>query len=124
VVRGCLIRFRSFGPLYPAREGVFLICNLPQRFPFKLFRGLSISPNLHGTTIEEGTTFNGERLVVNIANDMSLRLQNDLSALDRTFDCSVHNHALGCDGSGHMSPTGDDEGGAVKFAINLSIDLD
>ena len=123
-VRGCLIRFRSSGPLGPAGEGFSGVRNLPQRFPFKLFRGLSISPNLHGATIEEGTTFNGKRLVVNIANDMGLRLKNDLSALNRTFDCSIDNHALGCDGSGHMSPTGDDEGRAVKFAINLSIDLD
>jgi hypothetical protein len=121
--RGCLIRFRSFGPIYPAREGFFVACNLPQRFPFKLFRHLSVSTNLHGATIEEGTTFNGERLVVNIANDMGLRLKNDLPALNRTFDFPVHNHALGCDGSGHMSPRGDDEGSAVKFAINLSIDL-
>ena len=73
---------------------------------------------------KEGTLLNGKRLVVNIANDMGLRLKNDLSALNRTFDCSIDNHALGCDGSGHMSPTGDDEGRAVKFAINLSIDLD
>ena len=93
MVRGCLIRFRSFCPLGSAGQGFSSVCNLPQRFPFKLFRGLSISPNLHGATIEEGTTFNGKRLVVNIANDMSLRLQNDLSALNRTFDCSIHNHA-------------------------------
>jgi hypothetical protein len=62
-------------------------------------------------------------ILMNVANDMGLRLQNDLSALNRTFDFPIHNHALGCDGSGHMSPTGDDEGSAVKFAVNLPIDL-
>jgi len=31
---------------------------------------------------------------------------------------------FGCNGSIDMSPTGDHEGRAVKFAVNLSIDLD
>jgi hypothetical protein len=63
-----LIRFQGFCPLGPSGEAFSGVCNLPQRFPFKLFRGLPISSNLHGATIEEGTTFNGKRLVVNIAN--------------------------------------------------------
>ena len=62
--------------------------------------------------------------MVNIANDMCLRLEKHLSSLNRAFDFTVYNHALGCDGSGDMSPTGDHEGRAVKFAVNLSIDLD
>ena len=62
--------------------------------------------------------------MVNIANDMCLRLENDLATLNRAFNCSIHNHAFGCNGSIDMSPTGDDEGSAVKFAVNLSIDLD
>ena len=68
-----LIRLYRFGALDPAGEGFSGICYLPQRFPFKFFMRLSVSPNLHRTTIEEGTTFYGKRLVVNIANDMSLR---------------------------------------------------
>jgi hypothetical protein len=48
--------------------------------------------------------------VVNIANDMCLRLEKHLSSLNRAFDFTVYNHALGCDGSGDMSSAGDDEG--------------
>jgi hypothetical protein len=79
---------------------------------------------LYRATFEEGTVFNGKRLVVNIANDMCLRLQSDVTALNRALDCSIHNHAFGCNGSIDVSPTGDHEGGAVKFAVNLPIDLD
>jgi hypothetical protein len=108
-----LIGFHRFGPLGPAGEAFSRVCKLPRRFPFNSFRHLSVSTNLHGTTIEEGTTLDGKRLVVNIANDMCLRLQKDLSSLNRTFDFPVHNHALGYNGSGDMSPAGDDEGSAA-----------
>ena len=85
---------------------------------------MSVSSTLHRATIEEGTAFDGKRLVVNIADDMCLRLQNDVTAVNWAFDCSIHNHVFGCNGSIDMSPTGDHEGRAVKFAVNLSIDLD
>ena len=62
-------------------------------------------------------------MVVNIANDMCLRLQNNLTALNRTLNFSINDYALGCDGSGDMSPAGDHEGSAMKFAVNLPIDL-
>ena len=65
-----LIDFRRFSRLGPAREGLSGICDLPQRFLFEFFRRLSVSPILHRTTIEEGTTLNGKRLVMNIADDM------------------------------------------------------
>jgi hypothetical protein len=98
-----------FSPLGSAGEAL----SRPQRFPFKLFRRLSVSPNLHRTTVEEGTALNGKRLVVNVTHHMSLRLQKDGSTLYRTLDRSVHHHALGRDGSVDMSPTGDHEGRAV-----------
>jgi hypothetical protein len=63
-------------------------------------------------------------LVVNIANDMCLRLQNNVTALNRTLNFSIHNYTLGCNDSVDMSPASDDEGRAVKFAANLAIDLD
>jgi hypothetical protein len=63
-------------------------------------------------------------LVVNIADDMSLRLQNYLSSLDRTFDFPVHHHALGCNRSSDMGPPGNYERRAVQFAFNLTVDLD
>ena len=60
---------------------------------------------------------------MNIANDMCLRLQNNLMALNWTLNFSINDYALGCNGSGDMSPAGDKEGSAVKFAVNLPIDL-
>jgi hypothetical protein len=44
--------------------------------------------------------------------------------LNRAFDLPIHNHALGCNDSVHMSPASDHEGRAVKFAVDLAIDLD
>ncbi len=61
---------------------------------------------------------------MNIANHMCLRFQNNLSSPNGTFDLSVHNDALGCNGSVDASPAGNDEQSAVEFAINLAIDLD
>ena len=74
-------------------------------------------------TVEESTAFNGKRLVVNIPNDMCLRLQNYFSSLDRTFDLPVHHDALSYNDSVDMCPASDHEGRAVKFAVNLAIDL-
>ena len=71
-----------------------------------------------------GTPLNSKRLVVNIADYMSLRLQNNVTALNWTLNFSIHNHAFGCNNSVDMSPTSDDERRAVKFAVNLAIDLD
>ncbi len=62
--------------------------------------------------------------MVNIANHVCLRFQNNFSSLNGTFDFSVHNDALGCNGSVDMSPAGNDEKSAVEFAINLTIDPD
>jgi hypothetical protein len=60
---------------------------------------------------------------MNIANDLRLRLQNNVYALDRTFDFPIHNHSLGCNSSVDMSPAGDNERSAVQFAVNLTMDL-
>jgi hypothetical protein len=76
------------------------------------------------TTIEKGVTLNGKRLIMNIANHMCLRFQNNLSSPNGTFDFSVHNDALGCNGSVDVSAAGNDQKSAVEFAINLAIDLD
>ena len=62
--------------------------------------------------------------MVNIADDMSLRLQNYLSSLDRTFDFPVHYYALGCNRSSDTGLPGNHERRAVQFAFNLTIDLD
>ena len=44
---------------------------------------------------------------MNIANDICLRLQNNLTALNGTLNFSINDYALGCNGSGDMSPAGD-----------------
>src|SRR5262245_2429814 len=64
-----------------------------------------------------------QELVVNIANDMCLRLQNNLTALKRTRYFAINDYALGCNGSGDMSPVRDHEGSAVKLAVNPPVDL-
>jgi hypothetical protein len=64
---------------------------------------------LHRTPVEEGALFNGERPVVNIANHMSLRFQNDVAALNRALDRPVHNHSLGLNRSRNMSLARDSE---------------
>ena len=51
---------------------------------------------------------------MNIANDMCLRLQNNVTALNRTFDFPIDNHALGYNDAVNMSPAGDHEGRAVE----------
>jgi hypothetical protein len=63
-------------------------------------------------------------LVVNIADDMCLRLQNDFTPLNRTLNFPINNDAFGCNDSVNMRPAGDHEGRAVEFAFNLAIDLD
>jgi hypothetical protein len=79
---------------------------------------------LDRAALKVGTSLNGKRLVVNIANDMRLRFQNNVSTLNRTLD--FPDHTLSCNSSGNMSPAGDgdNERSAVQFAVNLTIDLD
>ena len=50
---------------------------------------------------------NGKGLVVNIADDMCLRLQNDLTPLNRTLNIPINNDAFGCNNSVNMRPAGD-----------------
>jgi hypothetical protein len=57
-------------------------------------------------------------LVVNIADDMCLRPQNDLTPLNRTLNFPINNDAFGCNDSVNMRSAGDHEGRAVWFAFN------
>jgi hypothetical protein len=74
--------------------------------------------------IEVGAFLNGERFVANIADDMRLGPKKHVAALNWTFDSAVDDHAFRGHGSVDMCSTGDHEGRAMKFAINLAIDLD
>jgi hypothetical protein len=52
---------------------------------------------------------------MNIADDMGLRLQNDVTTLDRTLDRSIHHNAFGCNDSVDMRSAGNNQGRAVDF---------
>lgn len=69
--------------------------------------------SLHRAAFKVGTFLNGKRLMLDIADDMRPRLQNDFSALNRALHTPVDNHSLGCDSSGDMSLARDNERSAV-----------
>jgi hypothetical protein len=52
---------------------------------------------------------NGERLVVNIADDVRPRLQHDTSTLNRALDRTVHDHPVGSNRTRHMCFARDNE---------------
>ena len=81
---------------------------------YQLYRaGAHCSMGLHRATIKVGTLLNGKRLVMNVADDIGLRLENHLSALNGALDFSVHNNSLGCDGSGDLRFSRDNERSAI-----------
>jgi hypothetical protein len=79
---------------------------------------------LHRTTFKIGTFLNGKSLVMDIAHDMCLRLENHVSALNGALDSPVHNRSLGFYSRGDMGFARDNERSAVQFALDLPVDLD
>jgi hypothetical protein len=79
---------------------------------------------LHRTAFKIGTLLNGKRLVMDIADDMRLRLENHVSALNGAFDSPVHNHPLGLYSRGDMGFARDNERSTVQLALDLPVDLD
>jgi hypothetical protein len=61
---------------------------------------------------------------MDIANDIRLRLENHVSALNGAFDSTVDNHSTGFYSRGDMGFARDNEGSAVQFALDLPVDLD
>jgi hypothetical protein len=123
----------ELGQLSPRLRQAFVHCcrggfppagNLPNRFLLDPICALTIGTGVHRTAIEEGAALDGKRLVMNIANDMGLRFQNDVAPLDGALDPSVDDHAAGGDGSGDVSPARNNERGAMQFAVDLAVDLD
>ena len=78
---------------------------------------------LHRAALKVGTLLNGKRLVMDIANDVRLRLKDHLSALNGALHSTVYHHSLGSDGPGDMGFAGDNQRSAVQFAIYPPIDL-
>ena len=56
------------------------------------------------SALKVGTPICGKGLVVNIADDMCLRPQNDVSALNRTFNFPINNDAFGCNRTAICAP--------------------
>jgi len=79
---------------------------------------------LFRVAIKVGALLNSERLVMNIANDMRLRLENHVAALDGPLNFTVHNHALSNDTSDDLGLRRDNERSALQVALYLTIDLD
>jgi hypothetical protein len=74
----CFVRSRSVQSAIRNPQGYAVPRRRPARdvclddFLLTGFRRLPVSPNLYRTTIEEGTTLNGKRVVANIAHDVRL----------------------------------------------------
>jgi hypothetical protein len=81
------------GPLKSPSVGFASICSV------LLFRA----------AIKIGALLNSERLMVNIANDMRLRLENHVAALDGPLNFTVNNHALSNDTSDDLGLRRDNE---------------
>jgi hypothetical protein len=62
--------------------------------------------------------------VVDITNDMRVRLENYLSTLNWALDCAVHNHSLGGDSPCDLGFARDNERSAMDLTLDLPIDLD
>src|SRR5262245_35020543 len=60
---------------------------------------------------------------MNIANNMGLRFKHNLSALDWTINSPIHKNTFGPDDSIDMRSTSDNQGRAVQFTLNLTVDL-
>jgi hypothetical protein len=82
------------------------------------------SVGLCRATIKEGALLYSQGLVMNIANDMCLRLEHYVTALNGALHPTVHNHLLGSDTSDNLGLRRDDERYAMQIALYLPIDLD
>ena len=91
------VGLHGFRSLDTTREAFLSVCNLSLTFEF--FRRLPVSANAYRTTIEESATLDGKRLVVNIANHMSLRFQKDLCFPNWTVNFSIYHDPLGGSGT-------------------------
>jgi hypothetical protein len=82
------------------------------------------SAGLCRATIKEGAFFNSQSLVMNIANDMCLRFEHYVAALNGALHPTVHNHLLSSDTSDNLGLWRDNERSAMQVALYLTVDLD
>ena len=79
---------------------------------------------LFRAAIKVSALLNSQRLVINIANDMGLRLKHHVAALDGPLHSTVHNHLLRVDTSDNLGLWRHNERSALQVTLNLTIDLD
>ena len=114
--------FLASGPLtqpQPQRRG-------PLEGSFSLLSGVApvCSMGLFRAAIKVGTFLDRQRLVMNIANDMRLRLKHHFATLDGSLYLTVHDHPLCSDSSDDLGLRGDNERSAMLVTLYLTIDLD
>ena len=83
-------------------------------------RSLGLAPvcamRLFSAATKVGAFFNSQRLVMNIANDMRLRLKHHFAALDGSLYLTVHDHPLCSDTSDDVGLRRDNERIAMQGA--------
>ena len=80
--------------------------------------------SLRGAAIKPSPLLDGKRLMTNIANDMRLRFEHHVAALNGTLHFAVHNHSLGSDTSDDLGFWRDNKGRAMHITLYLTIDFD
>lgn len=76
------------------------------------------------TAIKVSALFNSQSLVMNIANNMRLRLEHYVATLNGALHRTVHNHLLSGNASDNPALRRDNERSAMQVALYLTIDLD
>jgi hypothetical protein len=107
----------SFHSPFNAAGEAFSVCNLPHLISIQVFqvfvRFHELAPNDHRkrrhSQWQEIDSEHRQPHVLAISEQPLLP--------NGTFDFSVHNDALGCNGSVDVSPAGNDQKSAVEFAI-------
>ena len=69
---------------------------------------------LFSAAIKVGALLNSQRLVMNIANDMRLRLKHHVAALNGPLHFTVHDHPLCSDTSDDLGLRRDNERSAMQ----------
>jgi hypothetical protein len=69
------------------------------------------------------TFLDQESVMLDVAHDVSMRLEHDLSASNGTVNSPINDNALGLDAAMDQCLRRDNEGGAVKIPLDVTVDL-